>query len=207
MEQPTEQTQAPYVIEGARSNRSRCKTCRRKIDKGKLRIGVLIEGPFGTGYLWNHLKCLARKRIDQVEQAYAQQAWTEAKEPPADLPELDELRKLAELATEQREQRKQLPYAEVDPSGRARCKACGEPMEKGAIRFVLGRDVEFGSQMRTAPVQLHPRCVAEELEQDHCATQAEGFAEAIRAHSAEIDAQALEAALGEIDNATGPDHG
>ena len=36
---------ADYVIEGARSGRSRCKTCRRTIAKDALRIGVLIDGP------------------------------------------------------------------------------------------------------------------------------------------------------------------
>jgi hypothetical protein len=188
---------APYVIEGARSSRSRCKTCRRKIDKGKLRIGVLIEGPYGTGYLWHHLKCLARKRIGQVEEAYAAEAWKEAKEPPAKVPPLDELRTLAEESDRKREQRKELPYAELDPSGRAKCKGCGEPMEKGSVRFVLGREVEFGSQVRTAPVQLHPRCVGNELAEAHCATPAEGFAEAVRAHTADVDAALLEKALAE----------
>ena len=56
---------AAYVIEGARSSRSRCKSCRRKIDKGVLRIGVLIEGPYGTGYLWHHLRCAARRQFER----------------------------------------------------------------------------------------------------------------------------------------------
>ena len=52
---PVEEKQelSAYVIEGARSSRSRCKICRRPIEKGTLRIGYLIEGPFGTGYLWH----------------------------------------------------------------------------------------------------------------------------------------------------------
>ena len=33
---------APYVLESARSSRSKCRTCRRKIEKGKLRLGILL---------------------------------------------------------------------------------------------------------------------------------------------------------------------
>ncbi|HXV77014.1 MAG TPA: hypothetical protein VD788_11925 [Candidatus Polarisedimenticolaceae bacterium] len=201
MEPPAEPQLAPYVIEGARSSRSRCKSCRRKIDKGTLRIGVLIEGPYGTGYLWNHLSCLARTRLDQVEEAYAQQAWNEAKELPVKLPSLDELRKLAEEGARRREQRKTLPYAEIDPSGRAKCKGCGGPLERGAVRFVLGRAVEFGNQVRTAPVLLHPRCVAAELAQDDRGTDADGFHRAVRDHSEDLVGELLDAALAEIDAA------
>ena len=35
---PEEESLPPYVIEGARSSRSKCKTCRRKIDKDVLRL-------------------------------------------------------------------------------------------------------------------------------------------------------------------------
>jgi hypothetical protein len=42
MNQPPEEQQLPpYIIEGARSGRSRCKTCRRNISKGGLRLGIL----------------------------------------------------------------------------------------------------------------------------------------------------------------------
>ncbi len=63
--------QPPHKIEKARSGRSKCKTCRRAIQKDKLRLGILIQGPFGPGYLWHHLACAARKRIEDVEEAYA----------------------------------------------------------------------------------------------------------------------------------------
>ena len=52
-----EEELAPYLIEAARSSRSKCRTCKRKIDKDLLRIGILLEGPYGTGYLWHHLTC------------------------------------------------------------------------------------------------------------------------------------------------------
>jgi len=184
MEDPKpEEKLPPYVIEGARSSRSRCKLCRRKIDKGVLRIGILIEGPYGTGYLWNHLRCAARRRFEQVEEAYGLEAWKEAKEPPDKLPSIDELRKLTEQVEQSRQQRRELPYAEIDPSGRAKCKQCGEPLAKGALRVVLGREVSFGNQLRTTPIHVHPGCVIPALDAADSATPAEGFAEAVRANS------------------------
>lgn len=193
---------APYVIEGARSSRAKCKTCRRKIDRGALRIGFLIEGPFGTGYLWHHLNCAARRHFERVQEAYGLEAWKEAKEPPAKLPGLDKLEKLREQAEDRRRNRRNPPYAEIDPSGRARCKHCGEPMTKGEPRVVLGREVIFGSQTRVAPIHVHPGCVAAELQADDCATDADGFEAALKANSGDLAPacwQALEAALAASD--------
>jgi hypothetical protein len=195
MGEPTETPLPTYIIEGARSSRSRCKTCRRKIDKGGLRIGMLIEGPYGTGYLWHHLRCAARRRFEQVQEAYEAEAWKEAKEPPTKLPSIEELRKHMEELVERRDKRREIPYAEIDPSGRAKCKHCGEPLEKGNLRVVLGRDVEFGGQVRTGPVHIHPRCVGAELQEEHCATEVDGFAEALRANSSDIPADKLDEVL------------
>jgi len=188
----------PYIIEGARSSRSKCKTCRRKINKGALRIGVLIEGPYGTGYLWHHLTCAARRRIEQVEEAYGLEAWKEAKDPPAKLPALDELKKTSERAAERTQQRRDLPYAEVDPSGRAKCKHCAEPLEKGQVRIVMGRKVEFGNQVRVGPANVHPRCVRAELASEECAIEADGFEAALRANSQDVSTELIDAALAEI---------
>lgn len=188
---------AAYVIEGARSSRSRCKTCRRKIEAGKLRLGVLIEGPFGTGYLWHHLTCAAKRQLERVEEAYAAEAWKAAATPPDDVPSLESLRELREEADERRRNRRELPYAELAPSGRARCKHCEEPIGKGEPRVVLGREVVFGRQARTNPINVHPRCVAAEILAQDCATEPEGFADALRAHS-ELDAAVLATVLAEV---------
>jgi hypothetical protein len=193
----------PYVIEGARSGRSRCKTCRRTIQKDALRLGILIEGPYGTGYLWHHLKCAARRQFERVEEAYAAEAWKEAKDPPPKLPGLDELRAHAEKAAERRKARKTPPYAEIDPSGRARCKQCEQPMEKGAVRIVLGRRIQFGNQVRTAPIHVHVGCVAAALRAEDNASPPEEFQDSLRANSADIDAGKIEAALLQIGDLSG----
>lgn len=190
----------PYVIEGARSGRSRCKSCRKTIDKDTLRFGVLVEGPYGLGHMWHHLNCAAKRMAAKVEEAYTMRAWEAGKVPldASEVPDIAELRKLAEQADQKRKERRELPYAELAPTGRARCKHSGELIEKGAVRIVLGREVEFGNQKRTTPINVLPEYVAEELANPECGTPAEGFAEALRANSAELDAQLLEAAIERI---------
>jgi hypothetical protein len=185
---------AQYMIEAARSSRSRCRTCRRKIDKDKLRIGILLEGPYGTGYLWHHLTCAAKRRADDVEAAYAAQAWAEGVE----VPPLDELKALREKAEEAKKNKKEAPYVEHDPSGRAKCKNCSETIEKGALRVALLREVVFGQQVRGTPINVHTRCVAAELRAEDCMTELDGFEDALRANSRDIAPEDVVQALGEI---------
>ena len=89
-----EEEYADYIIEGARSSRSKCKTCRKAIEKDVLRLGILIEGPYGIGYLWHHLTCAAKRRIDDVEVAFEQQAWEKAKMRPNNIPSIEEMRSI-----------------------------------------------------------------------------------------------------------------
>lgn len=203
--EPADEALPAHVIEGARSGRSRCKGCRKAIQKGSLRLGILFEGPYGTGYLWSHLTCAARRRPEDLEAAYAAEAWNAAKVPPEKVPSLEELQAAAAVAEQQsqarREQRRELPYAEVDPSGRARCKQCEKALEKGALRVVLGRTVEFGNQTRLTPINVHMECVTEALEADDCDTKAENFEAQLRANSRGLTTEQLDsaaAAIGEV---------
>ncbi len=191
----SEEQLAPYLIEGARSSRSKCRTCKRKIDKGSVRIGILLEGPYGTGYLWHHLTCAARRRFEDVEAAYAE----DAASPGTELPPLEELKLLKEKAEEKRAQKKTAPYVDVAPTSRAKCKSCEEIMEKGTPRITLLREVTFGNQFRSTPIQVHPGCVAKELAAEDCQTEADGFEDALRANSSDLDEAVIDAALSEIE--------
>ena len=196
-----EEQLAPFKLEAARSSRSKCRTCRRSIEKGKLRLGILLEGPYGTGYLWHHLNCAARRRWEDVEAAWAD-ASTFADAAGLDVPDLDELVKLREQAEEQKKNKKELPYADIAPTGRAKCKHCDEPIAKGSYRVVLGRGVEFGRQMRTSPINVHPSCVRAELHAEDCTTELDGFEDALRAHTRDLDPKQLDeclAAIGDLD--------
>jgi len=188
---------APYQIEAARSSRSKCRTCRRKIEKGKLRLGILLEGPFGTGYLWHHLACAARQRLEDVEAAYAQKAFGEGLK----VPPLSELQTLEEKAARARAERKEPPFVERAPTGRSKCKHCGEPIGKDDLRVALAREVAFGSQVRTSAVNVHVGCVVDEIDTEDCATDIDGFGAALRQNSddASLAEEAL-AAIGVLDD-------
>lgn len=192
-----EEPQPPYVIEGARSARSKCKICRKKIDKDVLRLGTLIEGPFGTGYIWEHLTCAAKRTFEKVEEAYAAEAWNHAKEPP-EVPAIEELAKLRAEADKKRVERRELPYVEVAPSGRSRCKHCGELIAKDEFRVVLAQEVVFGSQTRTAAINVLPEHVPEALRAPDSGTSPEGLAEALRDNSRGLDAAQLDEVIGRI---------
>ena len=189
---------APYMIEAARSSRAKCRTCKRKIEKGKLRLGILLEGPFGTGYLWHHLTCAARRRIEDVEAAYAQKASAAG----LAVPPLSELQALKEKAEQARAERKEPPYVEWAPSGRSKCKHCDEPIAKGALRVVLAREITFGSQARAAPISVHAGCVSAELRSEDCLTEPDGFKEHVRQNSG-LEASVVDEALAAIGDLEG----
>ena len=170
---------APYLLESARSSRSKCRTCKRKIEKDTLRLGILLEGPFGTGYLWHHLTCAARRRLEDVEAAYEQQAFADGLQ----VPPLAELQALKEKAEQARAERKELPYVERAPSGRSKCKHCGKAIDQDALRVVVAREVSFGNQVRATPINVHPECVHAELESEDRMTEVDGFEAQLRQNS------------------------
>jgi ribosomal protein L37AE/L43A len=184
---------APYMIERARSSRSKCKTCRKAIDKGLLRLGVLIEGPFGTGYIWHHLECAAKKQIAAVEEAYAGNFAVEGVE----LPPIEELRKLADESEKKKQEKQAVPFVERASTGRSKCAQCGEPIAQDAFRVAALRTVEFYGQVRAGPIKVHAECVSAALAEDNSATDAEGFADALRANS-RLSASDVDAALATI---------
>lgn len=192
----------PYIIEHARSGRSKCKICNRKIDAGAVRFGVLVEGRFGTGHMWHHLNCAAKRRLEDVEESYQLESWNAAKEPldPEELPSIEKLRDVAAKADVEREKRqrekKTIPYAEVAPSNRSKCKQSGETIPLGAVRIVLGMEAHFGSQTRTSAYAVLPVHVMDALEEPDMGTELDGLADALRENS-EIDPELLEQAIAE----------
>ena len=184
---------APYKLEAAKSGRSKCKTCRRKIAKDSVRFGVLIEGPFGPGYLWHHLNCAAKKRMEEIEEAWSLDLHKDVK-----VPTLEKLRKIAETKPKPAAEKRDAPWAELAPSDRSKCQECGEGIAKGAGRVIVLRKVEFGSQVRAAPIKVHPQCVADFLAGDESMLEAEGFIESLREHSARLEEANLDAILAEI---------
>ncbi len=187
----TEPELPPYKIEGARSSRSKCKSCKKPIQKDAVRLGILIDGPFGQGYLWHHLKCAAKRQADHVEEAYAGEYF----EAGLELPPIDSLRQLAAAAEKKKAEKKTAPYAEVAPTGRSKCRHCDQLIDRGSFRIGLLREVEFYGQTRQGVVNVHPGCVAAELDADHCMTEALEFAEGLKLNSRGLEPEEIQAAL------------
>ncbi len=198
-----EETDLPeYVIEAARSSRSKCRSCRRSIDKGGVRLGILTEGRYGPGYGWHHINCAGKKHYEEVEEAYEFEAWNNAKVvlDPSTLPTLESLKKLAAKAARAKATRKpakKIPYAEVAPSDRSKCKHSGETIPKGSVRVVLGKIATFGQQTRMSPYAVLPRFVDEALSDPEVGPDREGLEDALRANS-DLDDATLNAAVAQF---------
>ena len=104
-------------------------------------------------------------------------------------------------AEERRATRKFPPYAERAPSGRSSCKHCGQTIEKGTWRSVLGREVEFGSQVRTTPINVLPAHVKEVLQEPDCTSAPGDLAATIEKNSGltTADFTAVLTAIGSLD--------
>lgn len=160
----------PDVIETAASGRSKCRGCQSKIDKGTLRYGDAVPNPFGDGEAmhWYHLQCGAEKRPESFAKALA--------ECELEIPERARLTKTAELGT-LHPRLSRIARLERAPSGRARCQACHELIEKDALRLVLER-IEDG--MMSGAGFVHVACCKE------YAGTTEGVAERMRRVSPQL---------------------
>jgi hypothetical protein len=119
-----------HEIERAPSGRAKCRGCGKPIGKGELRLGERRPNPFGEGEatLWFHLDCGAYKRPEPFLEAAGA-----ATEP------IDGLAVLVAEAERSIAHRRlpRIDGAGRAPTGRARCRACREPIEKGAWRIGL----------------------------------------------------------------------
>jgi hypothetical protein len=157
-------------------------------------MGVRIVGPFGPGYLWHHLNCAAKRQMERVEEAYR----LLGPDPGFQVPPLDELRLMVEKAEKKKRKQKTVPYVEKAPTGRSRCKHCGQGIGKGAFRIAVLRKVEFYGQVRHGPVNVHPACVAAELATEDSATESDTLFESLRTNSRGMDPADIERAIQQI---------
>lgn len=119
-----------HEIEPASSARAKCRGCGERIAGGELRFGESLPNPFGDGEmtLWFHLDCAAFKRPEPLLETL------EGRSEPVEGQE--------RLASEARQGilHRRLPRidgAGLAPTGRAQCRSCRAPIEKGAWRIAL----------------------------------------------------------------------
>jgi hypothetical protein len=147
------------VIEEAKSGRASCRTCKKAIGKGELRLGVEVQTQFSDtpSMQWHHVMCAAAKLPAELKEALAAYE--------GEVPNRAELDKALEDAIKKGGAKPGgFPYTDRAPTGRAKCMQCGEPIEKGSFRVAVEREVEAGSFAARSAGYLHPRCVAENLE-------------------------------------------
>ena len=115
----------PHVLEPAPTGRAKCRGCGLAIEKGALRFGEHVPNPFGEGEatLWFHPLCAAFKRPEALLEALA------------DAPDA-ELERVARASAVHRRLAR-VDGAERAPSGKAACRHCKEPIERGAWRIRL----------------------------------------------------------------------
>jgi poly [ADP-ribose] polymerase len=152
-----------HMIEEAKSGRARCRTCREPIGKGELRFGEETINAFSDGdmtYMWHHLACAAKKKPKELKTAL--DAFD------GDIPDRKALEKqIAEGASKQKPGT--FPYVEKAPTGRSKCLACDETIEKDTYRVAIEREVDAGGFVRKSAGYLHPACASEFVGDDELA--------------------------------------
>jgi len=179
------------VIEEAKSGRASCRTCRKPIAKGELRLGVETQTQFSDtpSMQWHHLPCAADKLPAELRAALA--------EYPGEVPNRAEL----DAALEQADKKAAAkpaghPYADHAPTGRAKCMGCGQPIEKATFRIAVERELEIGGNATRGTGYLHPRCVVANLE--NIGGSLEELIEGLRANSRLTEAE-LDGVIADIE--------
>jgi hypothetical protein len=147
------------VIEEAKSGRASCRTCRKAIAKGELRLGVETQTQFSDtpSMQWHHLLCAATKLPDELKASLAEYT--------GDIPDRAEIDAALQQAGKKAAAKPAAhPYADHAPTGRAKCMQCEQPIEKGGFRVAVERELEIGANVTRGTGYLHPGCVAENLE-------------------------------------------
>ena len=142
-------------IEEAKSGRAACRTCKKPIAKGELRLGVEAANAFGDqpSMQWHHLMCAAQKLPVELEEGI--------KAYPNEIPQRAELEAaMADAIKKGHAKPAGMPYADRAPTGRAKCMQCSQAIEKDSLRVAVERELEVGMGMQTGAGYLHPACVA-----------------------------------------------
>ena len=147
------------VIEEAKSGRASCRTCKKSIGKGELRLGVEVKTQFSDtpSMQWHHLLCAASKLPGELKSGLADYA--------GDVPNRTALdAAMADAVKSGKAKPGGFPYVDRAPTGRAKCMQCEATIEKAAFRVAVEREVDTGSFVTRGAGYLHPACVLENLE-------------------------------------------
>ncbi len=172
------------VIEEAKSGRASCRTCKKPIAKGELRLGVEAANAFGDGpsLQWHHVMCAAEKLPAELKAALDTYPG-----PVPNRAELDAAMQKAIVGGHAKPGG--MPYADRAPTGRAKCMQCEQPIDKGSLRVAVEREITVGATVQTGAGYLHPACA-------HNYKNDEGIAELIA--GLRVNSRLPEADLAEV---------
>lgn len=178
------------MIEEAKSGRASCRTCKKTIAKGELRLGVEVVTQFSDtpSMQWHHLPCAAGKLAGELKDAMA--AFD------GEIPDREELdKKIAEAMKKGAAKPAGFPYIDKAPTGRAKCMQCEEAIAKDSFRVAVEREIDTGAMVTRGAGYLHPKCVAENLE--NVGGSVEELVLGVQANS-RLDPNDLQAVVAEI---------
>lgn len=161
-----------HIIETAKTGRANCRTCKKPIAKGDLRLGEEVPNQFDAGemtHVWHHLECAAKKKPTALQSALSTTT--------VDVPNKPALEQLI-AASAKTEKPSTFPYAEHAPTGRSICMVCSEPIPKGELRVAVEREVDTGSFVTKGAGYLHPACALA-----HVGETLESFLPKLTSHS------------------------
>jgi poly(ADP-ribose) polymerase-like protein len=140
-------------IDVAKTGRATCRTCKKAIAKGELRLGVETPSQFNDAQLqWHHLACAADKLPVELGAALAAYPG-----PVANREALDHA--IAAAIAGGHAKPAGFPYVDHAPTGRASCLQCRGAIDKGSVRVAIERELETGAMVTRGAGYLHPRCV------------------------------------------------
>jgi poly [ADP-ribose] polymerase len=147
------------TIEEAKSGRATCRTCKKAIAKGELRFGIEVPNQFSDtpSTYWHHILCAAQKLPAELKKELDGYSGTIANRAEID-------KALGDSLKGGRGKPGGFPYCDKAPTGRAKCMQCDETIAKDSIRVAVEREVDTGSFVTRGAGYLHPKCVAENLE-------------------------------------------
>ncbi len=165
-----------HTIEAAKTGRASCRSCKKPINKGELRLGEEVPNAFAEGettYHWHHPECAAKKKPAALRQAL--------ETTDLEIPNKDDLLATAESSAKT-EKPANFPYAEKASTSRSSCQSCKEKIEKDDLRVAIEAELNAGAFMRKGPAYLHPACAAA-----HTGEEAIDLFEKIQANSLNLD--------------------
>ncbi len=146
-------------IEEAKSGRAACRTCKKTIAKGELRLGVEVASQFSDSSVqWHHLACAAQKLPAELKDGLSSY--------DGDVPDRAQLEAtIDETIKKGTGKPGGYPYVDHAPTGRAKCMQCSEAIwPSGALRVAIEREIDTGAMVTRGAGYLHPACVAANLE-------------------------------------------